>query len=200
MNPAPARAPGAGLVRLEIDPTPGGFGPEGYDLTIGAEEVVLRGSDAAGLFYGVQTLRQLLPYWSEYEAILYDKPRPVTLPALHIRDRPRFPWRGAMLDVARHFFTVDEVKRYVDLLSLHKMNRLHLHLADDQGWRIEIKSWPDLTAKGGLAEVGGTPGGLLHAGAVRRPRRLRRGPVRHHRARDRHARPHQRGAVVVCRN
>ena len=65
-----------------------------------------------------------------------------------------------MLDVARHFFTVDEVKRYVDLLSLHKMNRLHLHLADDQGWRIEIKSWPDLTAKGGLSEVGGTPGGF----------------------------------------
>src|SRR5260221_7536627 len=65
-----------------------------------------------------------------------------------------------MLDVARHFFSVDEVKRFIDLEALHKMNRLHLHLADDQGWRIEIKKWPDLTAKGSRTEVGGTPGGF----------------------------------------
>jgi hexosaminidase len=91
---------------------------------------------------------------------MFQQPRPATLPAVHVRDAPRYEWRGAMLDVARHFFTVDEVKRYVDLLALHKMNRLHLHLADDQGWRIEIKKWPDLTAKGGATEVGGTPGGF----------------------------------------
>jgi hexosaminidase len=108
----------------------------------------------------VQTLRQLLPSWGEYEAVMFQRPRPVTLPAVHIRDTPRYPWRGAMLDVARHFFPVDEVKRYIDLLALHKMNRLHLHLADDQGWRIEIKKWPDLTAKGGLTEVGGGAGGF----------------------------------------
>src|SRR5258708_16976400 len=91
---------------------------------------------------------------------MFQQPRPATLAAVHIRDAPRYQWRGAMLDVARHFFPVDEVKRFVDLLALHKMNRLHLHLADDQGWRIEIKKWPALTAKGGLTEVGGGPGGF----------------------------------------
>jgi hexosaminidase len=88
--------------------------------------------------------------------------RPFTyaMPAVQISDAPRFAWRGAMLDVARHFFTVDEVKRYIDLLSMLKMNRLHLHLADDQGWRIEIQSWPNLTRHGGTTEVGGGPGGF----------------------------------------
>jgi hexosaminidase len=82
------------------------------------------------------------------------------LSALIVRDAPRFPWRGAMLDVARHFLSVEEVKRYVDLMALHKLNRLHMHLADDQGWRIEIKSWPNLTALGGGSEVGGGAGGF----------------------------------------
>ena len=121
---------------------------EGYDLKIAADAVTLTAPDAAGLFYGVQTLRQILPAAAEYDAILFQKPRTVTLPALHVRDAPRYQWRGAMLDVARHFFAVDDVKRYIDLIALHKMNRLHLHLADDQGWRIEIKKWPDLTLKG----------------------------------------------------
>jgi hexosaminidase len=80
--------------------------------------------------------------------------------ALHIVDQPRFEWRGAMLDVARHFLTVDEVKRYLDLIALYKLNRLHLHLADDQGWRIEIASWPNLTAYGGSTQVGGGRGGF----------------------------------------
>jgi hexosaminidase len=75
-------------------------------------------------------------------------------------DSPRFEWRGAMLDVARHFFSVDEVKRYIDLIAIYKVNRLHLHLADDQGWRIEITSWPNLTTVGGSTEVGGGPGGF----------------------------------------
>jgi hexosaminidase len=137
-----------------------GVGPEGYDLIVRSEAVLLRAETPAGLFYGTQTLRQLLPYSSEYEAILYQRPRPATLPALHVRDTPRYQWRGAMLDVARHFFTVAEVKQFIDLLALHKLNRLHLHLADDQGWRIEIKKWPELTAQGGQTEVGGTPGGF----------------------------------------
>src|SRR5436190_10778350 len=142
---------------LQDDP---GLGEEGYDLTISADGVSLKAPRAAGLFYGAQTLRQLLPYWGEYEAVMFERPPPVTLPPLHIRDAPRYPWRGAMLDVARHFFSVDDVKRFVDLLALHKMNRLHLHLADDQGWRIEIKKWPDLTAKGGRSAVGGGTGGF----------------------------------------
>lgn len=132
---------------------------EGYDLTVASGRVTLRAKTAAGLFYGVQTIRQLLPESSEYDALMYRTPPVVTLPAVHIVDAPRYAWRGAMLDVARHFFSVEEVKRYIDLIVLHKINRLHLHLADDQGWRIEIKSWPDLAKRGGAREVGGGEGG-----------------------------------------
>jgi hexosaminidase len=137
-----------------------GTGSEGYDLTVTPKAVTLKAATPAGLFYAAQTFRQLLPYWSEYEAIMYRQPRPATLPPLHIRDTPRYEWRGAMLDVSRHFFGVDEVKRFVDLMAMHKMNRLHLHLADDQGWRLEIRKRPDLTAKASATEVGGTPGGF----------------------------------------
>jgi hexosaminidase len=148
------------VIELAIDPARTTLGSESYELSIDARRVSLTAAAPAGLFYGVQTLRQLLPYWGEYEALLFQKPREVTLSPIRIRDTPRFGWRGAMLDVARHFFSVDEVKRFIDILALHKLNRLHLHLSDDQGWRIEIKKWPDLTAKGGLSEVGGTPGGF----------------------------------------
>jgi len=147
-------------IALVLDPAQTALGREGYELTIGPASVTLVAPQPAGIFYGAQTLRQLLPYWSEYQAIMYRQPRPATLPALHIRDVPRYEWRGAMLDVARHFFTVADVKQFIDLLAMEKMNRLHLHLADDQGWRIEIRKWPDLTAKGGETEVGGTPGGF----------------------------------------
>jgi hexosaminidase len=102
----------------------------------------------------------LFPAFVEHEAYRADESRPVRVPAIRVVDRPRFAWRGAMLDVARHFFTLDEVKRYVDLVAMYKLNRLHLHLADDQGWRIEITSWPNLTARGGLTEVGGGAGGF----------------------------------------
>jgi hexosaminidase len=155
-----ANARPADTIELRVDPSDRTIAPEGYDLTIAPHAIAVKASSPAGVFYAVQTIRQLLPSWAEYEAIVYQRPRPATLPALHIQDAPRFGWRGAMLDVSRHFFTVDEVKRYIDLLALHKMNRLHLHLADDQGWRIEIAKWPDLTIKGGLSEVGGTPGGF----------------------------------------
>jgi hexosaminidase len=158
--PAPGTDPAAvTTIALALDAS-SAAGAEGYDLTIAPKTVTLTAASPAGLFYASQTLRQLLPYWSEYEAILFERPRPATLPPLHIRDAPRYEWRGAMLDVARHFFTVEEVKQFVDLLALHKMNRLHLHLADDQGWRIAIRKWPDLMAKGGRSEVGGTPGGF----------------------------------------
>ncbi|PYR89225.1 MAG: beta-N-acetylhexosaminidase, partial [Acidobacteria bacterium] len=132
---------------------------EGYDLTIAPGRVTIRARTPAGLFYGMQTLRQLLPESSEYDALLYHKPPVVTLPAVHIIDAPRYAWRGAMLDVARHFFSIDEVKRYIDLIALYKINRLHLHLADDQGWRLEIKAWPELARRGGASEVGGGQGG-----------------------------------------
>jgi hexosaminidase len=127
-----------------------GLGEEGYALSITADAVALRADGPAGLFYGVQTLRQMLPS---------PPAETVSLPAVTIRDVPRFPWRGAMLDVARHFFSVDDVKRYIDLISHYKINRLHLHLSDDQGWRIEIKSWPRLTQVGGSTQVGGGRGG-----------------------------------------
>jgi hexosaminidase len=126
------------------------LGEEGYELSISADSVLLSANCAAGLFYGVQSLRQLLPT------------RPseiVNLPGLSIRDTPRFIWRGVMLDVARHFFGVEDVKRYIDLISHYKINRLHLHLSDDQGWRMEIKSWPKLTEVGGSTQVGGGSGG-----------------------------------------
>ena len=133
---------------------------EGYEVSVQANAVTLESTSAAGLFYAVQTLRQLMPAFVEWEAVRFNKARPLIIAPARIVDRPRFPWRGAMLDVARHFMQVDEVKRYIDLIALYKINRLHLHLADDQGWRIEIKSWPNLAARGGLTEVGGGTGGF----------------------------------------
>lgn len=152
-----ATAP-AGAIHLAL--RPGSAGGEAYELSVNADAVAIVASEPAGLFYGAQTLRQLMPWFIEYDAVRADRNRPVTIPAVRIVDAPRFAWRGAMLDVARHFFSVDEVKRYIDLLAMYKMNRLHLHLADDQGWRIEIKSWPNLATYGGSTEVGGGPGGF----------------------------------------
>ena len=125
-----------------------GLGDEGYDLAVTPTTVRLAAASPAGLFHGVQTLRQLLPVQGARR-----------LPAVHIRDRPRFAWRGAMLDVARHFRTVRDVERFVDLMALYKLNRLHLHLSDDQGWRIAIAKWPRLATHGGSTEVGGGKGG-----------------------------------------
>jgi hexosaminidase len=149
-------APGGIDLQLGDVPVPG---DEAYELTIASDRVTIRGRTAAGVFYGVQTFRQLLPPFLEHEAVRNDKNRPVQAAAMRIADSPRFGWRAAMLDVARHFFSVDEVKRYIDLIALHKMNRLHLHLSDDQGWRIDITSWPNLAKRGGSTEVGGGAGG-----------------------------------------
>src|SRR5690606_17759378 len=125
--------------------------PEGYRLSSTAGRVVISAPELAGLFYGVQTLRQLLPASVEYRAA---RRRVLQVPPVEIADAPRFGWRGLMLDVARHFFSVDDVKRVLDLMALHKLNRLHLHLADDQGWRIQIDEWPNLTQLGSTSEVG----------------------------------------------
>lgn len=113
--------------------------PEGYRLEVLPDRVDLRGADAAGVFHGIQTLMHLLPAAGTQDP---------TLPCLRITDHPRFAWRGMHLDVCRHFFPVEFVKTYIDLLARYKMNRFHWHLTDDQGWRIEIKRYPRLTEVG----------------------------------------------------
>ncbi|HEX6471704.1 MAG TPA: beta-N-acetylhexosaminidase [Streptosporangiaceae bacterium] len=133
-----------------------GLGQEGYTLDVARDGVRLRAHTAEGLFRGAQTLRQLLPPQVESPTV---RTGPWIVPGVRITDRPRFGWRGAMLDVSRHFFSVAEVERYIDLAALYKINMLHLHLADDQGWRIMIDSWPRLATYGGGTEVGGGPGG-----------------------------------------
>ena len=123
------------------------IGREGYTLMVTGKRVELRSPSPAGLFRGVQTLRQLMPPQVEVEGGLTGEVLP-QVPACFITDEPRFSYRGMHLDVCRHFFTVDEVKRYLDILALHKFNTFHWHLTDDQGWRIEIKKYPELTATG----------------------------------------------------
>lgn len=114
------------------------FGPEEYRLVITRKRVELIASEPGGLFYGVQTLRQLV-----------DGSDGKTLPCLEIQDRPRFAWRGLMQDCSRTFLPIDYLKKYIDVLSHYKLNVLHLHLTDDQGWRVEIRKHPELTEIGG---------------------------------------------------
>lgn len=151
-----AAAQGSIVLRIRAD---GALGDEGYRLEVSRDSVVLTANRPAGLFRGIQTLRQLLPPGIEAEQSVL-RSGTWTVPAGTIVDRPRFAWRGAMLDVARHFFTVHEVKQYIDALALYKINVLHLHLSDDQGWRIEIRSHPRLAEIGGATQVGGGQGGF----------------------------------------
>ncbi|WP_262490195.1 beta-N-acetylhexosaminidase [Hymenobacter coccineus] len=118
--------------------------PEGYRLTVTPQRVTLAAREPAGMFRAVQTVRQLLPPSIERAG----PGAPLQLPALRIQDQPAYAWRGMHLDVARHFFSVAYLKKHLDLLALYKFNKLHLHLTDDQGWRIEIKKYPELTAQG----------------------------------------------------
>jgi len=140
------------------------LGEEGYELIISSDSIHLNAKCPSGIFYGLQTLRQLFSAQHttapERLALRGLRSASLILPAVSIQDSPRYGWRGAMLDVARHFFPVEDVKRYIDLISHYKMNRLHLHLSDDQGWRIEIKSWPNLTAVGAKTQVNGNGGGF----------------------------------------
>lgn len=133
------------------------LGDEGYELVIEEKTVVLKAAKPAGLFWGVQTLRQLMPSAIEKEGL---QAGPWFLATGTITDSPEFEYRGSMLDVSRHFFSVEDVKRYIDFLATYKLNRFHIHLSDDQGWRIEIKSWPNLTVHGGSTQVGGGEGGF----------------------------------------
>ena len=125
-------------IHLSIDKSIGN--PEGYRLLATKDGIEIAGGSAAGIFYGAQTLRKALPI----NATASD----VEIPAVQINDYPRFAYRGMMVDVSRHFLSVDEMKSYIDLLALHNINRLHWHLTDDQGWRIEIKKYPELTEIG----------------------------------------------------
>ncbi|OJF12295.1 beta-N-acetylhexosaminidase [Couchioplanes caeruleus] len=140
-----------------------GLGAEGYRLTVGASAITIQAEQPAGLFAGTRTLLQLLP-------AQIDSPTPVrrswAVAGGRIVDHPRFAYRGAMLDLARHFHTPDEVKSYVDEISRFKVNHLHLHLSDDQGWRIQIESWPRLTTVSGgpgTGVDGAGPGYLTRA-------------------------------------
>ncbi|WP_307804906.1 beta-N-acetylhexosaminidase [Streptomyces sp. VRA16 Mangrove soil] len=143
-------------IRLELDREDKGLGSEGYRLTSTGRAVTITAAAPAGLFHGVQTLRQQLP-----AAVESDDRRsgPWLVAGGTVEDTPRYGWRGAHLDVARHFMTVGQVKRYIDELALYKINKLHLHLTDDQGWRLAIDSWPKLATYGGSTEVGGGAGG-----------------------------------------
>ncbi|MFF6881721.1 beta-N-acetylhexosaminidase [Streptomyces sp. NPDC012421] len=148
--------PAADLV-LRLDPAAGALGDEGYELRSLPGRLTLTARTPAGLFRGVQTVRQQLPAAVERDTV---QRRAWKIAGGTVTDTPRFPYRGAMLDVARHFFTVEEVKAYIDRIALYKYNALHLHLTDDQGWRIAIGSRPKLTAVGAATEVGGGPGGF----------------------------------------
>ncbi|HVM48343.1 MAG TPA: beta-N-acetylhexosaminidase [Candidatus Acidoferrum sp.] len=142
-----------GAITLTTNDANAALGPEGYELTVAPDSVVIRAPAAAGLFYGVQTLLQLLP--PETCATNRAKAAACQIPCVQIQDQPRFKWRGFMLDVARHFFTKAEVKQLLDEMAAQKLNRFHLHLTDDQGWRIEIKSYPRLTQVGAWREEAG---------------------------------------------
>jgi hexosaminidase len=121
------------------------LGPEGYQLTVTPASIVIRAAGEAGLFYGAQTLLQLFP-----PQIFSPQPFKTnwTVPCARITDRPRFGWRGIMLDVSRHFYTKREVEQVLDLMAMHKLNTFHWHLADDPGWRVQIKKYPKLTEVG----------------------------------------------------
>jgi hexosaminidase len=119
---------------------------EGYELTVTHKKVIVRGGSAAGLFYAVQTMRQIMP--TELESPSIVERLVLTIPACEIKDEPRFGYRGMHLDVGRHMFPIAYIKRYIDMIALHKMNRFHWHLTEDQGWRIEISKYPNLTTTG----------------------------------------------------
>ncbi|MBX6749868.1 MAG: beta-N-acetylhexosaminidase [Micromonosporaceae bacterium] len=147
--PRPGNARPAGGIALLLDPA---YEDEAYALEVDAAGVTIRAGGGAGLFWGVQTLRQLMPVSG-----------PTVVPGVRITDRPRFAYRGVMLDVARHFVDVATVKRLIDLVALYKLNHLHLHLTDDQGWRIVSGTWPRLVSVGAATQVGGGPGGCYTA-------------------------------------
>jgi len=144
-GPSSAAGPSSvgGGIRLRLNSA---LAPEGYVLDVDVRGIDILGGSPAGVHHAVQTLRQLLPAHALRRAAIADGP--LEIPAVHIEDAPRFAWRGVMLDVARHFMPVADVLRFVDLAAFHKLNVLHLHLTDDQGWRVEVPGRPRLTTVG----------------------------------------------------
>ena len=132
---------GKNAIILSLGTAAEGENPEAYQLKVAGDGITITAPTEAGVFYGIQSLRKSLPV-----AVNAD----ISLPAVEINDAPRFAYRGAHFDVGRHFFTVDEVKTYIDMMALHNMNRLHWHLTEDQGWRLEIKKYPKLTEIGSI--------------------------------------------------
>ena len=160
--------------------SPGGGDPAGerYSLVIEEGQVVVRAAEPAGVARGLTTLLQLVASGTEEFVV----------PCTRILDAPRYAWRGLSLDVARTFFTVEEIRRVIDLLELYKLNVLHLHLTDDQAWRLPL----------GRPAASPEPGAAFYRDEdLRGAGRLRRGPLRHHRSRDRHARAHRRAAAAA---
>lgn len=139
IRPAISKSKNGTAIVLTIDKTIANA--EGYKLDADAKHIRIAGASAAGVFYGIQTLRKSLP-------LVNGKASKVSIPAVHIADAPRFAYRGTHLDVSRHFVTADSVRQFIDMLALHNINRFHWHLTDDQGWRIEIKKYPLLTQIG----------------------------------------------------
>jgi hexosaminidase len=138
---------GSGTIQLALNPKADAqLGKEGYTLAVTSSNVVVRANTAAGLFYGVQSLIQLLP--NEIESNTVVTGVNWTIPVVTLTDYPRFGWRGIMLDVSRHFFPKEYVKEFIDQIARYKFNRFHWHLTDDNGWRVEIKSYPKLTEVG----------------------------------------------------
>ncbi len=153
----PTTPNGTGGIHLALAAPRSRVGDEGYDLDVASGQVTIAAATSAGLFHGVQTLRQLLP--PTIDSTTRQPYGAWPIPTGHISDSARYAYRGAALDVARHFFTVAQVERYIDEIALYKIDYLHLHLSDDQGWRIAVNGWPALTAVGGATEVGGGRGG-----------------------------------------
>ncbi len=137
--------PGNGNGKIVIKRDASIANDEGYTLSVAYNKIIISGKTAKGVFYGIQSLRQLMPAGIETEKNDVTK---ISIPAVLIEDSPRYTYRGMHLDVARHFFPVEFIKKYIDLIAMHKMNTFHWHLTEDQGWRIEIKKYPKLTEVG----------------------------------------------------
>ncbi len=156
--------PGERAIEMHLDERLAALGAEGYELCVTPERIAVVAAQPTGLFYGIQTLRQLLPAaafrTTKVDDVAWD------VPCVKITDRPRFAWRGLLLDPARHFIAKGDLLRFIDVMALHKLNSLQLHLTDDQGWRIEIRKYPRLT------EVGAWRRETLVGHAGRRPYRF----------------------------
>lgn len=160
-SPSNSSSNGGGYQReivLALRDAPLQTNTEGYLISIVPNRLTIEAQHPAGLFWGIQTLRQLLPISS---ATKFYPDASISIPAGCIRDFPRFSYRGIMLDIARHFFSVAVIKELIDQVVMYKINHLHLHLSDDQGWRIMIDRWPNLALWGGRTDIDGGQGGFL---------------------------------------